>query len=206
MTRGEAKSIKAKVARLERDLKAAEAKLEDYVFIDKKPDYFFSFSGFLIFRKWYLQNGLMSSQAEMLIILSYMDIFLYSHFKLYTRNHTRGIGVKIVLQSLIDQKYVTKIKVSGKSKSRLRSGWVLTQRGKDLESDYERFYDNKMAELKKRAMFTFNMESGMYFRKVRLNNSERRLLQGVSKLPKSGSFTGNAFVEQDVLTKRYEEI
>lgn len=204
MTRGEAKSIKAKVARLERELKAAQEKLEGYVFIDKKPDYFYSFSGFLIFRKWYVQNGLMPAQAELLIIISYVDVFLYSHFKLYTRNHTRT-GVKIVLQSLIDQKYVASIKVSGKSTSKLRNGWVLTQRGKDLESDYERFYDAKMAELKKGAIFTFNMESGMYFRKVRLNSSERRLLQGGGKLPPSGGFTGNSFVEQGVLTKRYEE-
>jgi|GEM_PF-4805856 len=201
----EVRGLKVKVAILESKLAAAEAKLDEYVFIDKKPDYFFSFSGFLIFRQWYVQNGLTALQAELLIIISYIDVFLYSHFKLYTRNYTRGSGVKIVLQSLIDQQYVVPIKVSGKSTSKLRNGWVLTQRGKDLEADYERFYDTKMEELKKGAIFTFNMENGMYFRKVRLTNAERRILQGGGRLPPSGNINSGVFVEQEFLTKRYEE-
>ena len=191
-----ARSLKAKVARLERKLKAAEDKLEGYMFIDKKPDYFFSFSGFLLFRQWYVQNGLTALQAEMLIIMSYVDVFLYRHFKLYTRNYTRGSGVKIVLQDLIDQRYVVAIKVNGKSRN-LRNGWVLTQRGKDMEADYERFYDAKMEELKKGAIFTFNMESGMYYRKVRLTRSERRMLQGGGRLPNSRESNRHSYVEQE---------
>lgn len=193
---------KKKVVRLERNLAEAKAKLEGYVFIDKKPDYFYSFSGFLIFRRWYIMNGLTAAQAEVLIIMSYVDVFLTTHFKLYTRNHTR-VPVKDVLAILIEQKYVIKIQVQGKNKLCLRKGWVLTQRGKDFEADYERFYDAKIADIKIGKIFSFNLEEGMYFRKVYLTPRERRLFQGGGKLPQA-TYTGG-FVEQEDLNRRYEE-
>lgn len=197
------RSLVAKIARLEKKLKIAEDELKGYVFIDKKPDYYYSFSGSFIFRKWYLHNGLTGSHAELIVLLSYIDIFLTDHFKLYTRSQTR-IPIKYAMQHLVDQRYVIKIKVQGKSRSSLRNGWVLTQRGKDLEADYERFYDNEMKAIKKGEVYTFNFEDGVYYRKVKLSAFNRRILQGGGKLPVGESYT-KKFVEPEVLTKRYGE-
>lgn len=189
------------IEELEAKLVDAESTLSRYVFVEKKPDYYYSFSGFLIFRQWYINNGLHASQAELLIIISYIDVFLTSHFKLYTRNLTR-VTVRNVLITLVEQHYVVKIKVHGKSKSSLRDGWVLTQRGKDLEADYERFYDEQTSAIKKGTLFSFNFEDGLYFRKKRLTRSEKVLLQNGGKLP---GYNRKLFIEPEDLNKQWHE-
>lgn len=177
----------------EKERDEAEAKLFDYVFIDKKPDYFFSFSGFLLFRRWHLLNGISAPEAELLIIMSYVDVFLLRHFKLYTRNHTR-VPVRDLVDLLTKQGYIVKIKIPGRSPSSFRTGWVLTQRGKDLEGDYERFYDLQMSVIKKGVLYGFNFEDGAYFRKVYISNREKKKNGGDQ--PKRGNGLSN-FIEPE---------
>lgn len=189
---------------------AAEAKTKEiqqsishYAFIDKKPDYFFSFSGHLIFRRFYALNGLTAMQVELLVIISYTKVFLTANFKIYNRNYLRRPIVK-TLDSLIKQGYITKVQVPGKNRLALRNGYILTQRGKDLEADYERFYDEKIAELKSGKLTRFSFEDGAYFRRVYLTRHDRRILQGGGMLP-TGQAKENTFIDQEVYNKLYEK-
>ena len=167
----------------------AEAITEEYAFIDKKPDYFYSFTGLLLFRRFYLRNGLTANQVEILIIISYCGVFLRKDFKLFSRNYVKR-PIFEVLDSLVKQGYVIATKIPSKAGTARRNAWILTQRGKDLEADYERYYDQKMDELKAGKLTPFNFEDGAYFRKVYVTRHDRRKAQGGGMLPRSGTHVG----------------
>jgi len=164
---------------LKKRVEAAEEKVKGYVFINKKPDYFFSFAGHLILRRFQRLNGLTLTGLELLVVISYVEVFLTEHKNLFKRN---WFNLEKVLKILIDQHYVVLVKIPGKTKSAFRNGYVLTQKGKDLEADYERFYDEKIEELKKGKLTRFTFEDGAYFRKVYITRYQRRIDQGGGKL------------------------
>lgn len=159
---------------------AAEHKFEEYAFIDKKPDYYFSFSGHLIFRRWYLTNGLTPMQAEFLVIISYTEVFYIRDILLFRRSWVKQIALNIT--KLLELGYIIKVKIPGTWR-RSRFGYVLTQRGKDFETDYEKFYDKKMEEARAGRFTPFNFSDGAYFRKVHINRHQRRKEQGGGMLP-----------------------
>jgi len=192
----ERKLWKERAQAAEAKAKELQKSFDEYTFVDKKPDYYYSFSGHLLFRRFYALNGITALEAEVLIIISYVGVFLRQHFKLYNRNYLRKPVVEI-LEELEKGGYVLKTKVPGKIKMRPRNAWVLTQRGKDLEADYEKYYDKKMAELKAGKLTPFNFEDGAYFRKVYLTRHQRRLLQGGGMLPPMHGSTKGVFVDQE---------
>jgi hypothetical protein len=198
--REERKLWKERTRVAEAKAKQLQQIFDEYTFIDKKPDYYFSFSGLLIFRRFYILNGLRPIEVELLVIISYVHVFLKEDLKLYNRNYLRVRPLEI-LEGLVQQGYVLKTTVPGKSKSRMRMAWVLTQRGKDIEADYERFYDKKMEELKAGKLTRFNFEDGAYFRKVYLTRHQRRILQGGGMLPNATRDHTATFVDQEVYQK-----
>ena len=113
--------------------RAAEKKIEEYVFIDKPPEYFFSFSGLMIFRRFYRNHGLTALQMEVIVIISYCGIMLYEDHKLFRRNFVARFFDNIV--ALEGMGYITQVMVPGKSRSSKRKGHALTKKGKDLEAD-----------------------------------------------------------------------
>jgi hypothetical protein len=133
----------------------------------------------LIFRRWHQLNGLSAMQAEYLVMLSYVDVFLFKHLALFRKGSGDHFAKSMV--KLQHWGYVIRIKVPGK-RYKERNGYVLTQRGKDFEADYEKFYDERMAELKQRKTSYFRFDDGSYFRKIYINRSERREAQGGGKL------------------------
>jgi hypothetical protein len=188
-------AIKNKNERLKKKYEIIEQKAEsfdnihnEYVFIDKKPDYFFSFSGHALFRQFYLRNGLTAAQAELLIIISYKGVFLRGDFRFYNRDYFKLSVIKLI-ETLIEQRYVMNIMVPGKAHKK-RNGYVLTQKGKDLEADYEQYYDKKMDELRSGRITPANFQDGAYFRKVFVSRYERRIEQGGGMLIRGGIMTG----------------
>lgn len=161
---------------------SAEKKFSEYVFIDKKPDYFYSWSGLLIFRRFYRLHGFEPLLMEFIIVMSYQEVFLRADFKLYRRN---WIDIWHQIDTLIKRGYVQKIKVPGKSKIKMRIGYTLTQRGRDLEKDYERFYNEKIEEARNGKFTRFGFEDGAYFRRRMIFRHERRLAQGGGRMKRA---------------------
>lgn len=159
----------------------AEETISTHVYIDKKPDYFFSFTGHLIFRRFYRLNGLTALQAEIIVLLTYTQTFTFPDYKLFQRNR---LSIDKIIHQLVDLRYVIKIEAPGKSKVRMRKVWVLTQKGKDIAADYEKYYDKKMDELRAGRLTPFRFEDGAYFRRVYITRRERRAAQGGGMLPK----------------------
>lgn len=171
---------KASIKSWKERAQAAEHKFEEYAFIDKKPDYHFSFSGHLIFRRWYLTNGLTALQAEFLVIISYTDVFYIRDLLLFRRAWIQNIQNNIT--KLIELGYIIGVKIPGTWR-KSRFGYVLTQRGKDFETDYEKFYDKKMEEGRAGRFTPFNFSDGAYFRKIHISKYHRRKEQGGGMLP-----------------------
>lgn len=174
----------------------AEHKLGEYVFINKKPDYFFSFSGLLIFRRWFRLNGLSPVMAELLVTISYIDVFFKSDATIFKWQRQKEIA--FAFTKLRELGYITNIEIPGKSRSKVRKGWVLTQKGKDFESDYEKYYDSKMEEITAGKLTPFNFRDGAYFRRVYVSRRDRRIEQGGGMLPKSGGYLSNAWRDQNL--------
>lgn len=176
--------------------RTAEKKVSAYVFIKKKPDYFFSFSGHLIFRRWYRLNGISPVMAELLVTISYIDVFFKSHINLFKWQRQREI--EAAFKNLLELGYIIKVKIPGKSRNKQRTGWVLTQKGKDFERDYEKYYDKKMAELTEGKLTPFNFRDGAYYRRIYVSRKERRAEQGGGMLPRSTGYLSNAWRDQNI--------
>lgn len=187
---------KARAVEAERKVKEYEKVMEDYVFIDKKPEYFYSFSGGLFFKRWYTLNGITGIEAQFLVLLSYTDAFFRSTYKLFARNYIDKMPK--IMPKLEEKGYVIKVPLPTKSAYRKRHGWVLTQKGKDFEADYEKYYDKKMEERKTGAFTPFTFEDGAYFRRVYVTRHQRRIEQGGGMLPKTGDKQARTFREQPI--------
>ena len=153
----------------------AEARMKEYIVVDTKPDYFFSFSGHLLFRRYYSLNGLTAMQVEFIIVIGVVGVFTKKNYALFRRNHLSHAPDKYVDQ-LEKMHYVTKISLRVNGGRRI--GWVLTQRGKDVEADYKKYYDQKMDEIRAGVLTPFIFEDGAHFRKIFVEKKERRAQQG----------------------------
>lgn len=122
---------------------------------DRKPDYYWSFSGCYIFRRWYLMNGLKAAHAEVLVLLSYYEYIRLD--ELCNFGITKNIG-KPALRDLLEMKFVSQIMVQGKRKGKTVTAYILTQKGKDFEKDYERFWDEKYEQFTKQHKFKIGEE------------------------------------------------
>jgi DNA-binding PadR family transcriptional regulator len=85
--------------------------------------------------------------------------------------------------------YIVPVEVPGQ-RHKKKKGWALTQKGRDVEKDYEKFYDEKMADLKNQTAgdkpnSRVRFEDGQYFRRVRKRKGERRAAQGGGMLPRT---------------------
>jgi len=189
---------KKRAQQAEQRQKEVEKSIKDYVFIDKKPDYFYSFSSGLIFRRWYCLNGLVAKEAEFLILLSYIGVFFNNTYKLFARNY---IDKRPTIMPALEKKgYVVKVPFNTTGYKR-KYGWVLTQKGKDFEADYEKYYDQKMEERKTGKFTPFNFEDGAYFRRVYVTRHDRRIEQGGGILKPGHSISGRTFRDPSELKK-----
>lgn len=155
-------------------------------FIERKPDYHYSLSGFYIVRKWIYYNGLTAHQLEVLVIFSFYEYFLTKDLIPWNLKHTLYIKA---IDGLKQLGYIIEVDVPGK-RYRTRKGYALTQKGKDVERDYEKFYDEKMADLinktpgdKPNSKLRF--DDGQYFRRKLVTKREKREAQGGGMLPRN---------------------
>lgn len=157
----------------------------------KKPDYYYSFSGFFIFRQWYVLNGLNQIHAEILVIVSYYEYFLNVDKRYW--NFHRNAYVKNMDQ-LIKMGYIARVNVPGKSRMRQRLAYVLTKKGKDMEADYEKFYDTKMEEFRKKKYGkTVSFKDGKPFRRERKPMAEIRTFGKATGMYGGGAYLGGKF-------------
>jgi hypothetical protein len=175
--------------------KTAEKKNSEYIYIDKKPDYFFSVSGFSLFRRYYLSNGITSSQMEIMLMVSYVGTFFRNHAVIF--KHTK-IGLSAGLEDLIIMRYVTRVRLPAKNTFKTRLGFILTQRGKDLMTDYEKYYDKKMLEIRNKNVTQLTFEDGCYFRRTKIGLHIRRKEQG-GGIVKRGTFNSR-YSDNDEVT------
>jgi hypothetical protein len=155
-------------------------------FIKKKPDYHYSLSGFYIVRKWIYYNGLTAHQLEVLVVISHYEYFLKKDLLLWNLDH--GIFNK-AFEGLLELGYIIPVSVPGQ-RYKTRKGWALTQKGRDVEKDYEKFYDEKMHDLinktaGEKSNTKSRFEDGQYFRRVHKKKGERRAEQGGGMLPRN---------------------
>lgn len=155
----------------------AELTLKSYVFVDEKPDYFLSMSGFSLFRRYYRTYGLNGSQMEILMMVSYVETFFYNDYQIFKHSM---LGVEKRIAELVEMRYI--VRVSFPSKGILhgnrKKGYVLTQRGKDLIADYKKYYDEKMDEIRNKRVGQLTFEDGAYFKRTKMTKYLRRKLQG----------------------------
>lgn len=155
--------------------KTAEHKLMEYVIVDDKPDYWYSMSGFTLFRRYYRTYGLLASQMEVLMMISYVETFFAYDYRIFKDSN---IGVAKRLLELIELRYVVKIKLPSKNSFKRKNAHVLTQRGKDLIADYKKFYDEKMEEIRNKRVGQLCFSDGAYFKRTKVNAYYRKLLKG----------------------------
>jgi predicted transcriptional regulator len=158
-------------------------------FIERKPDYHYSLSGFYIVRKWCFFNGLTYHQLEIMVIFSFYQYFVIRDMTLWNLNFK---VYQNALRDLVALGYIIKVDIPGQ-RHKIRKGWALTQKGKDVEKDYEKFYDEKMSDFKNRTAgdkpnSKMRFQDGQYFRRERKLKKERREAQGGGELPKSIKF------------------
>lgn len=113
-------------------------------FYNKKPDYYFAFSGYLIINKFIQYNNINRLSLEILIVLSYYKYLFRAdlkHWGLYLTKYVFALNV------LIEQKYVTYIEVPGKGRGLVKKALTLTQLGKDIETSFEKYYEQVITEL-----------------------------------------------------------
>jgi predicted transcriptional regulator len=152
--------------------------------IDKKPDYHFSFTGFYIINKYRYYNGLTRVQLEILIVFSYYEYLFrpdMKHWNLSGRVH------KEALEGLLKDGYLVQVEVPGKTRCRKRKALTLTKKGKDVEADYEKYYEQVITELMTRTNAALpnnkqRFEDGAYFRKIRISRWHRRQEQGGGRI------------------------
>lgn len=173
----------------------AENKLRQYVLVDDKPDYFLSMTGFSLFRRYYRSYGLIASQMEVLMMVSYVEIFFATDYVIFKSSM---LGVQKRLDSLVEMRYIIRVTFAKVGHGNRKKGYVLTQRGKDMISDYKKYYDEKMEEIRNKRVGQLTFEDGAYFKRTKLNKYYRRLLQGGGMLPMT---TFNAkFIDNDIHT------
>lgn len=165
--------------------KAAELKLKQYVIVDDKPDYWFSMSGFSLFRRYYRTYGLKVSQMEVLMMISYVEPFFAIDHRIFKYSM---IGVQKRIDELVAMRYITKLSFPPKGSFKRRNGHVLTQRGKDLIADYKKYYDEKMEEIRKKHVTQLTFEDGAYFKRTRPSRYMRYKAQGWGRLPFNPKF------------------
>lgn len=154
-------------------------------FTEKKPDYYYSLSGFYIVRKYTYFNGLTFRQLELLVVISHYKYFLSRDIIAWNFKSPSYDRVAIELERL---GYIIKVEVPGQ-RYKVKKGWALTQKGRDVEKDYEKFYDEKISDLKNQTAGNkpnskHRFEDGQYFRRVRIPKRDRREAQGGGELPK----------------------
>lgn len=159
------KGREVKAENFQRDLKKwrerarkAEEILSQYMFIDKKPDYFYSFSGSAIFNAFCNRLGLEHRLVEYVIIIGYMGTLTAFNYNIF------GYRVDHHLDSLIKSGHLLKIKVPGRNKKIKRNGWVLSQKGKDIESAYQLFYDKTMVKIREGKFEPYDFADGVYYK------------------------------------------
>lgn len=186
------------VRRLQVQLKKAN----DYIsrLIDKKPEYYYSFSALPLLRKWRILNGLNPLHLDTLIILSYYDYFFISDHKYWNMHHTWH-NIKYAISDLIKMGYVQVVKVPGKGNKK-RHAYVLTKKGRDMEGDYEKYYDEKFEELKNKKLGEFNIfDDDKYFRRIKKPKSEVRKYgrsEGAQNLGRYRVSTLDRWIDQPV--------
>lgn len=151
--------------------------------LQKKPDYYYSFSSLLIFRKWYIMNGLSMLQAEMLIVLSYYEYFPNNRLGYFGKNLA---NLKSAINRLMEMGYVIRVQTPSLN-NHFRKGYALTKKGKDLEADYEKHFEGRFAEFagkKYGKSFHEPFDRSDYFRRERVPKAERRFAQGGGVLQK----------------------
>ena len=136
-----------------------QTRLDSYVLIDKKPDYYYSFSGNLIFSSFCSKTGMSARMIHFIMVIGYCEVFTFNHAIIMGYTH---LADRMAI--LVECGYVVKVKVPGKG-IRLRYGWVLTQRGKEIESDYEQYYNKVMQEIRDKKFPPYRFSDGFYYKK-----------------------------------------
>lgn len=175
--------------------KEAELKLKEYVIVHDKPDYWFSMSGFSLFRRYYISYGLKGSQMEVLMMVSYVEPFFAIDYRIFKQSN---IGVQDRLDELVALRYILKTSFPPKGSFKRRNGYVLTQRGKDLIADYKKYYDEKMEQIRNKQVTQLTFEDGAYFKRTRLNAYFRRMRLGDrhARLGRDGTFN-DLYIDND---------
>lgn len=170
--------------------KAAEYKLRSLVVVDDKPDYYWSMSGFPLFRAFYLSYGLTPGQVEVLMMISYMKTFFQADAAIFRDGR---MNIPIHLGNLIKLRYVSKVTFPPKDSHRRIYGYVLAQRGKDLIEHYKKHYDEKMADIRAGKATKLGFAEGCYYENVRLNKYFRRKEKRAAMGEQDDLYTDNDF-------------
>lgn len=110
--------------------------------IRKTPDYFFSMSGYDIFRKYRVISGVDHREAQLMIVISYHSVFLQKDMPIWGIHDVRG---RVTLDRLEIKGYIQKFKVPKSSKQVTnRNGIILSPKGKAFIDGYEKYYDTYM--------------------------------------------------------------
>lgn len=138
----------------------------------KKPDYYYTFIGEMIFREFMRRNGFTNVHAKIIVILSYYTGFMSKDVKYWLIDLKH---FKKCIEELIAMGYVVQgMMPTKKSRSRPTRTWYLTKKGKDIEKDFEKYYDDRFTSIQEGRFGIFqDFKDGKPFRRVRLPKSER---------------------------------
>lgn len=131
----------------------------------KKPDYYYCFMGELIFKEWKIRNGLTSLYAKILIITTYYTFFKLKNYKYWLMDLKQ---FKQAIADLVKMGYIVQTSVPGDANRKPCRAWMLTKKGKDLEADFEKYYDMRFKEIQQGRFGIFiDFKDGAPFRRIK---------------------------------------
>lgn len=146
--RGRIEKFKSQIEQLER-----QHTQEGWIRVARKPpDYMWAWTGNFIVKLWCKTRKWKPASLEMLILLSYSDYLLLADMKYWVFDTVTKSAVYTILKGLVEQKYAMVCPVPGGG-VRKRHSYVITDAGRAIEADFEKFYDKQLAEMTKNGKF-----------------------------------------------------
>lgn len=136
----------------------------------KKPDYYHCFIGEMIFKEWKVKNGFASMHAKILVIATYYDYFKLKDYKYWLLDLKL---FKRAISELVRMGYMIETKAPAPGNRKPYRAWLLTKKGKDVEADFERYYDMRFKEIQQGKFGIFiDFKERQPYQRVKLSPEE----------------------------------